>query len=224
MENIKERRLRAHMSQADLARRAGVSEKTIKNVEARRVVPQGETARRILGALPASYEEVMRAVASSGDVGARMKTGTAGGGVRVWATAHDDNWALEVDFDCTSYFEEAAAVGLQDLVGDRTTTLPEVLEDLVDSVTFLGCDYPADDVAYHYVGEVAELKVMHDLATMKDTGFECYVDPDSLLAWLKAKHPEVAEWFGPLVEQAHESGETNRFWTREDKAAIGPLA
>jgi len=224
MENIKERRLRSHLSQADLAMIAGVSEKTIKNVEAGRVAPQGETARRILGALPASYEDVMRAVASSGDVGARMKTGTAGGGVRVWATAHDDNWALEVDFDCTSYFEEAAKGGFLEQGSKQAKTLQEIVEELIDSVTFLGCDYPADDVVYHYIEEVAELKVMHDLATMKGAGFECYVDPDSLLEWLKAKHPEVAEWFGPLVEQAHESGETNRFWTREDKAAIGTLA
>ena len=93
-----------------------------------------------------------------------------------------DDRVFEVSFNAISWFQQADAEEVLDLAGHGW-----------------GGDYPADAVA-----EFMEDRV-HDIADMfryleriHDTphacGFECHVDEDSAMEWLKIHRPDVAEF------------------------------
>jgi hypothetical protein len=103
-------------------------------------------------------------------------------GGRIKAEVHSDDRAFEVSFNAIPWFQQADAEEVLDL-----------------AVHGWGGDYPADAVAQFmedHVREVAELfrylERIHD--TPRGCGFECHVNEDSAMEWLKINRPDVAEF------------------------------
>ena len=88
------------------------------------------------------------------------------------AEAHSDDRASEVQFDATPWFEAATDQEIEKL-----------------AAAGWGGDYPADEVAMQMADSVDGLadmfKYIEIAHKIRDVGFECHVDSDSALAWLK---------------------------------------
>lgn len=92
----------------------------------------------------------------------------------IQAAAHDDNWIYTAIFDATEYFQNADALEIVALAQEQW-----------------GGDYEADKVAEYFDGENKDVSRMFE--HKGETGFECYVNSEQALAWLKANRPEVYE-------------------------------
>jgi hypothetical protein len=87
------------------------------------------------------------------------------------AEVHTDDHKLEIPFDATPWFEQAT----------RT-------EILALRKCGWGGDYPADDVAHWFAGTLEHpmfVKLFSYLEIVNDQGFECHVDADDALEWLR---------------------------------------
>lgn len=98
----------------------------------------------------------------------------------ITAEVHSDDRVLQVTFDATSYFQQAADADIIAL-----------------AACDWGGDYPADAVAQHAAEnnrDVAKLfeylEAIADVPSKKDQrGFECSVESDSVMAWLRVNRP-----------------------------------
>jgi hypothetical protein len=100
------------------------------------------------------------------------------------AKAHSDDFVVEVKFDATRWFE---TVSDQDII------------NLIECD--FGGDYAADDVVRFFIEsntDVAELFEYFDKSpTMSNgdsVGFECHVDSDNALEWLKVNRPHLLKF------------------------------
>jgi hypothetical protein len=100
------------------------------------------------------------------------------------AECHSDDRVFEVAFDPLAWFEQADP------------------EDIVELARCgWGGDYPADAVARFMAEQNGEVQALFDsldrlgdLPSHKDLrGFECHVEEEAALAWLRANRPEVYE-------------------------------
>jgi len=101
------------------------------------------------------------------------------------AECHSDDRNVEVSFDAVPWFKVASK------------------EDIMELATCgWGGDYPADDVAIfmsdHEQPHIADmfkyLEIIHGDPSKKDAqGFECHVDRDDALVWLKTNRSDVYE-------------------------------
>lgn len=92
------------------------------------------------------------------------------------ATCHSDDHAIDLTFDATPWFTRASKEEIQKLADCNW-----------------GGDYPADEVAVfmaHRNPDLANLlsyvEVRHPIDGI---GFECHVNPESAVAWLKENNP-----------------------------------
>ena len=97
------------------------------------------------------------------------------------AEVHTDDGLDQAYFDATLYF------------ADPDTTDGDLLE--LARCGFKG-DYPADDVARYFDGKNADVTALfrhhHDLVgTPRETGFECHVDPEDALMWIRKHKPYI---------------------------------
>lgn len=101
----------------------------------------------------------------------------------IYAEVHSDDHNVKTEFDATPWFEQA------------------FVKDLIElSKCGWGGDYPADNVAKfcsdfdENVQKVFDyLDVIKDDPSKKDCcGFECHIDRESAIEWLKANRPEIA--------------------------------
>lgn len=96
------------------------------------------------------------------------------------ADTHTDDWAIEVKFDATPYFEQAPEEDLANLIECG-------FED----------DEPADQVAIHLADTNDQIAAMftyleaRNRASRKSIGFEVNVDPEQALDWIKQNRPSV---------------------------------
>jgi hypothetical protein len=97
------------------------------------------------------------------------------------AEVHTDDHAAETHFDAVKWFEQASDDEIKSLAGCDW-----------------GGDYPADAVAQFmesrddYVADVFEyLETYNNGARRETIGFECHVDSDDALCWLKKNRPEL---------------------------------
>lgn len=92
------------------------------------------------------------------------------------AECHSDDGCIEVAFDATQWFDRASKKEIKSLARCGW-----------------GGDYPSDAVA-HYMANlnplVAEMFTYLGMrAKMETIGFECHVNKEDAMIWLKAKHP-----------------------------------
>lgn len=95
------------------------------------------------------------------------------------AECHSDDHRVEIDFDAVDWFRQASA---------------EEIADLADCEW--GGDMPADEVARFFSGNVTGRLFKYldfdPVMSFSDdkVGFECHVDDEAAIAWLKANRPE----------------------------------
>lgn len=103
------------------------------------------------------------------------------------AETYSDDHAAEVNFDATAWFEQA--------------TDEEILE--LARVDW-GGDYEADDVARFFEDKVPAVDAMftyiqayNRVAEGDSIGFECRVDADDALAWIREYRPHLIPALDP---------------------------
>ena len=99
----------------------------------------------------------------------------------VKAEVHTDDGLDQAYFDAALYF------------ADPYTTDGDLLE--LAQCGF-GGDYPADNVARYFEDKDCDVTVLfrhHDalVGTPRETGFECHVDPEDALAWIRKHRPYI---------------------------------
>ena len=98
------------------------------------------------------------------------------------AEAHSDDYAVEAEFDATAWFEKA--------------TDNEIIELMNCG---WGGDYPADDVAIDIAKTNEEVdaifthtaNIANDPSKKDLSGFECHVEEEDALKWLKENRPHL---------------------------------
>jgi hypothetical protein len=94
------------------------------------------------------------------------------------AECHSGDFAVEVNFDATKWFEQAT---------------DKAIVDLIDCGW--GGDYPADDVAMFMADDNQTIEDMFKYLELRNPidcfGFECNVNPDDAMTWLKNNRPEI---------------------------------
>lgn len=97
------------------------------------------------------------------------------------AECHSDDRVFEINFDATLWFEQATA--------DQLRTL---------SACDWGGDYPADEIAQFMDGQpnIGAMFRYCEASNAADrsrdhVGFECHVDQEDALAWLKEHRPGI---------------------------------
>lgn len=102
--------------------------------------------------------------------------------VEVQAECHSDDRIVAVDFNAELYFSAQLESG----------RLQEVLEAL-NGCGFSG-DLPADAVA-EFFSDTSTKNILDYVHTLqeagRETGFECSIDKDSVVAWLNVNAPEL---------------------------------
>jgi hypothetical protein len=97
------------------------------------------------------------------------------------AETHSDDYAVEIEFDATDWFEQAS--------DDEILALAAI---------GWGGDYEADAVAEHFEATscarlFAYLGFSPTMPWSNDSvGFECHVDEQSALAWIASRRPDLA--------------------------------
>lgn len=110
------------------------------------------------------------------------RTAEGAGTPTVMATGHSDDWAHEVMFDATAWFEQASDQELRAL----------------HEIGYRG-DCAADAVLLFFEDCIAELAGLLEYCRRSQTrgregvGFECEVDEDDALRWLAARRPGVLQ-------------------------------
>lgn len=98
--------------------------------------------------------------------------------VRVRAECHSDDRVFEVEFDAAQWFDQASDQEIFDL-----------------AECGWGGDYPSDAVAIDmakHLDSIAALFVYldnHNRSPRKHIGFECHVEREGAIAWLRANRP-----------------------------------
>ena len=103
------------------------------------------------------------------------------------AECHSDDRNVEVQFDAAPWFEQASKDDVMELASCGW-----------------GGDYPADDVAVHMADSVTRIADMfqyleiiaHDRSKKDCCGFECHVERDDALIWLKKNR---RDWYEELA-------------------------
>jgi hypothetical protein len=96
------------------------------------------------------------------------------------AEAHSDDYVIQAKFDALRYFQEATAEEIVALARCE-----------------FGGDYPADEVADFLSEDFEGLGDLFKYLDLKPTsygnavGFECHIEQDKALAWLKVHRPEI---------------------------------
>ncbi|MDF0490398.1 hypothetical protein PX554_19910 [Sphingomonas sp. H39-1-10] len=111
--------------------------------------------------------------------------------IKVQASAHSDDYRIDVDFDAAPWFAQASEQDILELAQCEW-----------------GGDYPADSVALHMAEQNTELQRMFDYISIAGTerdpvGFECYVDGDDARAWLNQQRPHLL----PIIARMDEENE-----------------
>lgn len=98
------------------------------------------------------------------------------------AECHSDDRCVEVDFDATPWFEAVPDRNIIDL-----------------AVCGWGGDYPADYVAEFMADRHDGIKEMYDYIEIRNRkrgrdmmGFECHVNPEDAMQWLRENRPELS--------------------------------
>lgn len=107
------------------------------------------------------------------------------------AEAHSDDRNVEVEFDVTPWFQQASDGEIRELARCGW-----------------GGDYPADEVARFFETKTREmtrlfeyLELVREDWSKKDLrGFECHVDPEDAMQWLKKKRQRLNT---ELAEEGH---------------------
>jgi hypothetical protein len=102
------------------------------------------------------------------------------------AETHSDDRRIEIAFDATAWFEQA--------------TDAEIVA-LADAGW--GGDYEADAVAEHFEQTATKglfdyLAIAQPMPNGDTVGFECHVEEDQALAWLKAVRPSLHATLDPV--------------------------
>ena len=104
----------------------------------------------------------------------------------ILATAHSDDWVVEVNFDARLWFEQASVPMITDLI----------------YCGFSG-DYPADEVAIWMTTYDPSLKRMFTyIEITNQMGFECAVNIEQAVKWLEKEKPELKK----VLEEAEVEG------------------
>jgi len=88
------------------------------------------------------------------------------------AEAHSDDRRHEINFDAKMYFINTSDKELQ------------ALED-----SGWGGDYPADKVAQYFENTNKEMKKLFDYCRNNDVGYECHVNKEDAILWIKKNRP-----------------------------------
>jgi hypothetical protein len=99
------------------------------------------------------------------------------------AEVHSDDRVHEVKFDAMKWFEQASDQEILDLANEAGW----------------GGDREADAVALHLEDENEEIEALMEYVRAQDAGgFECHVNVEDAMRWLKANKPQV---FSQLEEE-----------------------
>jgi len=92
------------------------------------------------------------------------------------AKCYSDDGAVEVNFDATAWFEQAT---------------DEQIKELADIEW--GGNYASDDVALHMATVDKKVQKVFDYCEINRDmpGFECRVNPQDAIAWVKANRPSL---------------------------------
>lgn len=88
------------------------------------------------------------------------------------AECHSDDRVVEINFDALEWFEQAT---------------DKQIHSLVDCG--FGGDYPADEVSIFFGQTTTER--LSTYLTFVRCGFECYVDEDAAISWIRANRPHL---------------------------------
>lgn len=88
------------------------------------------------------------------------------------ANCHTDDWKVSIDFDATNY--------IQRCTDDEIRALHSIQ---------WGGDYQSDWVARYY--SESTLGELFGYLAIAGGGFECQIDEESIMAWLKGNHPQL---------------------------------
>lgn len=99
----------------------------------------------------------------------------------IQAEVHSDDCVMSTNFDATPWFENASPASIKSL-----------------AECDFGGDYPADAVAQDSIDTDDSVKdvleyVEKAYAATGNIGFECYVDEEQAMAWLKENRTDVYE-------------------------------
>jgi len=89
------------------------------------------------------------------------------------AKCYSDNRAIEVNFDATSWFEQASAEAIKEL-----------------SECQWGGDYPADDVVL-FMASDKRIQKMLDYCEASGEGFECQISAIDAFDWIRTNRPTM---------------------------------
>ena len=96
--------------------------------------------------------------------------------MKIKAECHADDQVLRATFDATPWFEQASCEDIGKL-----------------AACDWGGDYPADEVAQFMAEQDGEVRKMFQyLDIVGNLGFECHVDRDDAIAWLRMFRHAVA--------------------------------
>lgn len=112
------------------------------------------------------------------------------GSPTITAQCHSDDYAVAVGYDEETYAPEYRT-GV-----DVTAYFEQVSDDDILALASCGFggDYPADAVAQWAAERDPRVQALFDyIATRSDQGFECYVDAQSVMAWVRARRPHLLE-------------------------------
>ena len=90
------------------------------------------------------------------------------------AEVHSDDFVFDVAFDATSWFKQASNQEILNL-----------------AMCNWGGDYVADEVAQYLSETNKDIENLLDYVTKKNLGFECHVNKNDALKWLKKNKPNL---------------------------------
>jgi hypothetical protein len=94
--------------------------------------------------------------------------------MKIKAECHSDDHKVEVPFDAIRWAKKASDKEISDLI----------------QCGFRG-DYPADEVAIFEADHNEDVAFMFKYIGVVGGGFECSVDEDDLVAWIKKNRPQI---------------------------------
>ncbi len=114
------------------------------------------------------------------------------------ANVHDDDERFSINFDATLWFEDASDGSIKELAKYDW-----------------GYDYTADAVAQYMVIHDDQVNNFFDyiealavLSGASSAGFECYVNTEDAIVWIKANRPHLLE---KIKESSNEDNDTKRW-------------
>jgi hypothetical protein len=122
------------------------------------------------------------------------------------AEVYSDDQKVSVTFDAVGWFEQAS-----------------VKEILSLAQCGWSSDYPADQVALYYSDLNKEVGRLFWYADKVDCGYECSVDEDQAMVWLKENRPKIWEYLD-IIEETDGWEQVDVYREIDENPTVSPIA